>query len=199
MSTLVSVNVGLPRDVQWQGRTVRTAIWKEPVRGRVFAGRLNLAGDGQADTMGHGGEQRAVMVYQLDSYEYWKSFLGRPDLAAWQLRREPHRRRPARQRRLHRRSVPHRRRRVRGHAAAGHVLPPRHPDESAGHAVPGRRPWTARLLPARDRGRRGLCRRRHREGRGRSRAHQRGRDQRAALFAGSSGWTTSGARCAFQR
>jgi ferredoxin-NADP reductase/MOSC domain-containing protein YiiM/ferredoxin len=79
MNIVVSVNVGLPRNVEWQGKTVRTAIWKEPVAGRVFAGRLNLAGDGQADLAGHGGEQRAVMVYQLDSYRYWASHLGRSD------------------------------------------------------------------------------------------------------------------------
>ncbi|MEA2913121.1 MAG: hypothetical protein QOJ15_5202 [Bradyrhizobium sp.] len=79
MDVVVSVNVGLPRDVEWRGKTVRTAIWKQPVAGRVFAGRLNLAGDGQADLAGHGGEQRALMVYQLDSYRYWADHLGRSD------------------------------------------------------------------------------------------------------------------------
>nr|WP_294549214.1 MOSC and FAD-binding oxidoreductase domain-containing protein [uncultured Rhodopila sp.] len=80
MSVVVSVNVGLPQDVAWQGRTVRTAIWKKPVPGRIFAGRLNLAGDGQGDLSGHGGEQRAIMVYQLESYRYWSNYLERPDL-----------------------------------------------------------------------------------------------------------------------
>jgi ferredoxin-NADP reductase/MOSC domain-containing protein YiiM len=80
MGVIVSVNVGLPQDVTWQGRTVRTAIWKKPVTGRVFAGRLNLDGDGQGDLGGHGGEQRALMVYQLKSYHYWASYLGRSDL-----------------------------------------------------------------------------------------------------------------------
>jgi ferredoxin-NADP reductase/MOSC domain-containing protein YiiM len=80
MGVVVSVNVGLPKDVAWQGRTVRTAIWKQPVTGRVFAGRLNLDGDGQGDLAGHGGEQRALMVYQLESYRYWASYLGRSDL-----------------------------------------------------------------------------------------------------------------------
>jgi ferredoxin-NADP reductase/MOSC domain-containing protein YiiM len=80
MGVVVSVNVGLPRDVAWQGRTVRTAIWKQPVTGRVFARRLNLDGDGQGDLGGHGGEQRALMVYQLCSYRYWASYLGRSDL-----------------------------------------------------------------------------------------------------------------------
>jgi ferredoxin-NADP reductase/MOSC domain-containing protein YiiM len=74
------VNVGLPRDVEWQGKTVRTAIWKRPVPGRVMSRRLNLDGDGQGDIAGHGGEHRAVMVYQLDSYRYWETYLQRHDL-----------------------------------------------------------------------------------------------------------------------
>jgi ferredoxin-NADP reductase/MOSC domain-containing protein YiiM len=77
MSRLVSVNVGLPREIEWQGKLIRTAIWKHSVTNRVFARRLNLDGDGQGDLAGHGGEQRAVMVYQLDSYRYWESYLGR--------------------------------------------------------------------------------------------------------------------------
>jgi len=82
MGVIVSVNVGLPRDVAWQGKTVRTGVWKTPVTGRILARRLNLDGDGQGDLQGHGGEQRAVMVYQLDSYRYWAKYLGRSDLAA---------------------------------------------------------------------------------------------------------------------
>ena len=76
---LVSVNVGLPVDVEWQGRVVHTAVWKRPVAGRVMARRLNLDGDGQGDLAGHGGEHRAVMVYQLDSYRYWEKYLQRHD------------------------------------------------------------------------------------------------------------------------
>lgn len=79
MAKLLSVNVGLPREVTWQGKTVRTAIWKCPVSGRVFARRLNLDGDGQADLKGHGGEHRAIMVYQLEAYRYWERELGRRD------------------------------------------------------------------------------------------------------------------------
>src|ERR1700712_3038500 len=75
MARLLSVNVGLPRDIAWQGKTVHTAAWKEPVQGRVMARRLNIDGDGQGDLAGHGGEHRAVMVYQLDSYRYWAQFL----------------------------------------------------------------------------------------------------------------------------
>lgn len=82
MGVVVSVNVGLPRDVAWHGRTVRTGVWKTPVTGRIFARRLNLDGDGQADLRAHGGEQRALLVYQLESYRYWASFLGRSDLVA---------------------------------------------------------------------------------------------------------------------
>lgn len=73
---VISVNVGLPRRVDWRGEKVRTAIWKSPVRGRVMARRLNLEGDGQADLQGHGGENRAMLVYQIESYQYWQKLLG---------------------------------------------------------------------------------------------------------------------------
>ena len=77
MARLLSVNVGLPRDIEWQGRTVHTGIWKRPVTGRCRARRLNLDGDGQGDLAGHGGEQRAVFVYQVESYRYWQEQLKR--------------------------------------------------------------------------------------------------------------------------
>jgi ferredoxin-NADP reductase/MOSC domain-containing protein YiiM len=80
MAALVSVNVGMPKDVQWQGKTVHTGIWKTPVVGPVMVRQLNVDGDGQGDLAGHGGEQRAVMVYQTESYDYWKTELGRDDL-----------------------------------------------------------------------------------------------------------------------
>ena len=64
MASLVSVNVGMPKDVPWHGKTVHTGIWKAPVTGPVMVRRLNIDGDGQGDLGGHGGEQRAVMVYQ---------------------------------------------------------------------------------------------------------------------------------------
>jgi MOSC domain-containing protein YiiM len=79
MNSVISVNVGLPRDIEWNGKQVHTAIWKRPVEGRVMARRLNLDGDGQGDLGGHGGENRALMVYQLDSYRYWEKFLKRSD------------------------------------------------------------------------------------------------------------------------
>ena len=85
MNTVISVNVGLPRDVPWQGKTVRTAIWKQPVVGRAMVRRLNIAGDGQGDLLGHGGENRAVMVYQLDSYRYWQNHFKAPDFSYGQF------------------------------------------------------------------------------------------------------------------
>ena len=85
MPRLLSVNVGLPRDVTWNGKTVRTAIWKSPVNGRRMARKLDIDGDAQADLAGHGGEQRAVFVYQMDSYHYWEHFLGRNDFTFGQF------------------------------------------------------------------------------------------------------------------
>ncbi|MET3651245.1 MOSC and FAD-binding oxidoreductase domain-containing protein [Dyella japonica] len=77
MSHVVSINVGLPADVAWRGKVVRTAVWKRPVNSRVMARRLNLDGDGQGDLAGHGGVHRAVMVYQIASYRYWEQVLDR--------------------------------------------------------------------------------------------------------------------------
>jgi len=85
MSRLLSINVGLPRDVTWNGKTVRTAVWKSPVNGRQLVRNLNIEGDGQGDLAGHGGEQRAVFVYQMDSYHYWERFLGRNDFTFGQF------------------------------------------------------------------------------------------------------------------
>src|SRR6266403_1174251 len=79
MARLISVNVGLPRDIAWQGKTVHTAVWKTSVQGRRTVRRLNIDGDGQGDLAGHGGEHRAVFVYQIDSYRYWQNHLGRSD------------------------------------------------------------------------------------------------------------------------
>jgi len=79
MPRLLSVNVGLPRDVTWNGKTVRTSVWKSPVTGRQRVRKLDIDGDAQGDLTGHGGEQRAVFVYQRDSYHYWERFLGRTD------------------------------------------------------------------------------------------------------------------------
>ena len=82
---LLSVNVGQPKDVSWHGKTVFTGVFKDPVTGPCHAGRLNLDGDGQGDLAGHGGEQRAVFVYQIESYRYWQSELGRNDFVYGQF------------------------------------------------------------------------------------------------------------------
>jgi len=83
--SLLSVNVGLPQDVAWHGQVVHTAVWKRPAAGPVMARRLNLDGDGQGDLAGHGGEHRAVFVYQIESYRYWQEQLGRDDFSHGQF------------------------------------------------------------------------------------------------------------------
>lgn len=85
MPRLLSVNVGLPRDINWHSEIVHTGIWKEPVQGRRMVRRLNVEGDGQGDLAGHGGEQRAVFVYQIDSYRYWERNLGRSNFTFGQF------------------------------------------------------------------------------------------------------------------
>lgn len=82
---LVSVNVGLPRDITWRGKTVHTGIWKNPTPARVMVRRLNIDGDGQGDLGGHGGVNRPVMVYQTDSYRYWERELGHSNLSYGQF------------------------------------------------------------------------------------------------------------------
>jgi ferredoxin-NADP reductase/MOSC domain-containing protein YiiM/ferredoxin len=85
VGTLLSVNVSLPKNVSWQGRTVFTGVFKDPVSGPRWVGKLNVDGDGQGDRAGHGGEQRAVFVYQLGSYRYWERELGRHDFVHGQF------------------------------------------------------------------------------------------------------------------
>src|SRR3954453_15540514 len=85
VAQLVSVNVGLPRDIEWNGRVVHTGIWKSPVAGRCQVGRLNLEGDGQGDLAGHGGEHRAVLIYPLDSYRHWQERLKRDEFVYGQF------------------------------------------------------------------------------------------------------------------
>jgi ferredoxin-NADP reductase/MOSC domain-containing protein YiiM len=82
---LLAVNVGMPRDVAWQGKTVHTGVWKQPVTGPVMARRLNLDGDGQGDLAGHGGEQRALLVYQIQSFRHWEEHFGRDDFSYGQF------------------------------------------------------------------------------------------------------------------
>src|SRR3954469_20011195 len=83
--TLLAVSVGMPKDVPWQGKTVFTGVFKDPVAGPRRVRKLNVDGDGQGDRAGHGGEQRAVFVYQMDSYRHWESELGRDDFVYGQF------------------------------------------------------------------------------------------------------------------
>jgi ferredoxin-NADP reductase/MOSC domain-containing protein YiiM len=85
MGTLLAVSVGMPKDVPWQGKTVFTGVFKDPVTGPRHVGKLNVDGDGQGDLAGHGGEQRAVFVYQIDSYHHWERELGRDDFVHGQF------------------------------------------------------------------------------------------------------------------
>ena len=82
---LLSVNVGMPKNVNWRGKTVFTGVFKDPVAGPRRVRALNVEGDGQGDLAGHGGEQRAVFVYQIDSYRYWERELGRNDFTHGQF------------------------------------------------------------------------------------------------------------------
>ena len=78
---LLSVNVGLPREVEWRGRKVRTSIWKSPKKGRVEVARLNLAGDEQSDLSVHGGADKAVYAYPAEHYAFWRTELPDMDLS----------------------------------------------------------------------------------------------------------------------
>jgi MOSC domain-containing protein YiiM len=78
--TLLSINVGLPRDVKWRGETVRTSIFKSPVLGRVRVSTLNLEGDQQSDLSVHGGPHKAVYAYPSEHYAYWREQLPGVDL-----------------------------------------------------------------------------------------------------------------------
>ena len=77
---LISVNVGCPQEAAWHGRVVTTAIYKQPVDGRVALRKLNLDGDRQADLSVHGGENKAVYCYPIAHYDYWKRELPTRDL-----------------------------------------------------------------------------------------------------------------------
>jgi ferredoxin-NADP reductase/MOSC domain-containing protein YiiM/ferredoxin len=85
MARLLSVNVGLPREIPWHGETVRTAVWKNAVEGPRTVHRLNVDGDAQGDLAGHGGENRAVFVYQIGAYRYWEHELHRDDFVMGQF------------------------------------------------------------------------------------------------------------------
>jgi len=85
MGRLLAVNVGRPREIAWRGKIVYTSVWKASVAGRRQVRRLNIDGDAQGDLAGHGGEHRAVFVYQMDSYHYWERQLKRHDFVLGQF------------------------------------------------------------------------------------------------------------------
>ena len=76
MPSLLSVNVGVPRSVEWRGRLVSTAIWKDPVAGPVDVRGVNLVGDDQADRRVHGGVDKAVYAYAVEDYDWWSATTG---------------------------------------------------------------------------------------------------------------------------
>jgi MOSC domain-containing protein YiiM len=77
---LLSANVGLPREVQWNGRIIRTSIFKAPVAGRIHVRKINLDGDQQSDLTVHGGVDKAVYVYPSEHYAFWREDLPQGDL-----------------------------------------------------------------------------------------------------------------------
>ncbi len=83
--TLISINIGLPREITHRGQAITTGIFKAPVAGPVWLGRLNLAGDGQADLRVHGGADKAVYVYPFEHYAFWAGELGRDDFSHGQF------------------------------------------------------------------------------------------------------------------
>src|SRR6476660_3797249 len=85
MAQLLSVIAVSLKEKDWKGKTVCTAVWKDAVHGRRKVGKVNIEGDGQGDLRGHGGEHRAVLVYQIDSYRYWEKELGRNDFSYGQF------------------------------------------------------------------------------------------------------------------
>src|SRR5499425_205397 len=74
---VLSVNVGLPREFEYNGRPARSAIWKSPVAGRIAARGVNLAGDDQADRKAHGGHDKAVYAYAVEDAQWWERQIGR--------------------------------------------------------------------------------------------------------------------------
>jgi MOSC domain-containing protein YiiM len=77
---IVSINVGLPREVEWRGKAVRTSIFKAPVSGRVRVTRLNAEGDQQSDLSVHGGADKAIYAYPSEHYAFWRDELPDTDL-----------------------------------------------------------------------------------------------------------------------
>ena len=90
---IISLNVGLPREIVYKDRSIVTGIFKEPVEGRVRARKLNLDGDRQADLRVHGGAEKAVYAYPSEHYDYWRDELPDMKLALGNVRRELYSRR----------------------------------------------------------------------------------------------------------
>ena len=150
---LLSVNVGLPREITWRGQTVRTAIWKDPVPGKRMVRRLNIDGDGQGDLAGHGGEHRAVFVYQMDSYHYWEEKLHRSNFAFGQFGENFTVEGLPDNEVCIGDQISHRWRPLRSHPAASHMLSNWHQDGRTADARSFGYPWQAWLLSSRAAGR----------------------------------------------
>ena len=159
-----------PRTCPGKAGLCSPASSSTPVTGPRRVRRLNIDGDGQGDLGGHGGEQRAVFVYQIESYRYWERELGRDDFVHGQFGENFTIEGLRRRQRVHRRPLPDRHRRLRGHAAACHLLPRRHPHERPAHARAARLAPPPRLLLPGARRRRGAGRRRDRQARVRARS-----------------------------
>ena len=186
--SVLSVNVGMPREIEWLGRRASTSIWKEPVTGRVPARRLNLAGDEQADPRFHGGADKAVYAYAREDYDWWAEELGRPLAAATfgENLTLAGRRRDVRGRR---RALADRLGAPRGHRPADALLEARraYGERRVPGLLRGRR--TAGRLPARPRG--GRARRRRR---GRPCSTSRATGSRSATWPRSTTATAAAAR-----
>lgn len=82
---LISINVSLPSDIEYEGKIISTGIFKKPVECPVYVSRENLAGDRQVDLINHGGEHKAVYAFSCDHYPYWRNVLGKPDMNYGQI------------------------------------------------------------------------------------------------------------------
>ena len=186
MARLLSVNVGLPRDIAWarKDRPHRhlEGTGSRPAHGTAAQYRRRWARETWLDTAASTGPSSSI---RSNSYHYWQSELASKRLHLWAVRRELHGRRPVRPGGVHWRSLPDRQRFVRSDTAARHLLPGGHPHERAADGRAAGRARQTRFLLPRSGGRRGGSRRRDRSGRGRSRAHDRLRDQCVAIHARS--------------
>ena len=145
---LVAVNVGLPRDVAWRGRTVHTGVWKEPVDGPRMVRHLNIDGDGQGDLAGHGGRTAPCWCTSSTPTRYWRGSSGRDDFGYGQFGENFTVEGLPGRRGVHRRPVRDRCGAVRGEPAAGHLLPGRPASRRAAAAGAARGAPAAGVLPA---------------------------------------------------